>query len=175
MLKYHQYILSHKLHHVKAGDMIDVCDTENIWCKATVELVVKSQNRKDLLYLHYEGWVRKYDEFIYIDSHRVAPLGLYTSRTDIPVYSMLNNNGRNGPVMYAVVLQSAQDPRLADYERRIHAMNNNEAQDDDDEDMDDAQDEIAEEPNLPNFAGNRNGNNIQAIRNVNNDRVDDAD
>lgn len=115
MLKYNQYIDSHKLHTVKAGDMIDVCDTEYIWCKATVELVIKSQNRRDLLYLHFQGWNRKYDEFIYIDSHRVAPLGLYTNRTDIPVYSMFNNNGQNGPVMYAVVLQSALDPRLADY------------------------------------------------------------
>jgi hypothetical protein len=89
---------------VKAGDKIDVCDTENIWCMATVELVIKSANRRDLFYLHYEGWNRKYDEFMYMDSHRIAPLGLYTNRTDIPVYSMLNNNGRNGPVMYAVVL-----------------------------------------------------------------------
>ena len=104
MVKHQEYVTSHKLQSVKAGEQIDVCDTENIWCKATVELVVKSNNRRDLLYLHYEGWNRKYDEFIYIDSHRIAPLGLYTSRNDIPVYSMLNNNGRNGPVMYAVVL-----------------------------------------------------------------------
>lgn len=88
---------------------------------------------------------------MYIDSHRIAPLGLYTSRTDIPVYSMLNNNGRNGPVMYAVVLQSAEDPRLADYERRLNAMNN-EIQDNDDDDMEDAQDEPLEEANLPSFA-----------------------
>lgn len=116
---------------------------------ATVELVIKSANRRDLFYLHYEGWNRKYDEFMYMDSHRIAPLGLYTNRTDIPVYSMLNNNGRNGPVMYAVVLQSAEDPRLADYERRINAMNN-EVQDDEDDDMDDAQDDMVDEqPILP--------------------------
>jgi len=73
---------------VNAGDQIDVCDTENIWCKATVELVIKTLNRPNLLYLHYEGWNRKYDEYIYIDSHRLAPSGLYTSRSDIPVYRM---------------------------------------------------------------------------------------
>lgn len=85
---------------------MDVCDTEYIWCKATVELVVKCANRKDLLYLHYEGWNRKYDEFMYIDSHRVAPLGLYTNRRDIPVYRMLNGQPGGGSVqmMYAVVL-----------------------------------------------------------------------
>jgi hypothetical protein len=75
-----------------------VCDTENIWCKATVELIIKTANRKDLLYIHYEGWNRKYDEYIYIDSHRIAPLGLYTSRSDIPVYRMLNNQMGEGPL-----------------------------------------------------------------------------
>lgn len=90
--KYQEWISSHKVtHQPKAGDKLDVCDTENIWCKATVELIIKTGNRKDLLYIHYEGWNRKYDEYIYIDSHRIAPLGLYTSRTDIPVYRMLNN------------------------------------------------------------------------------------
>jgi len=90
---------------VKPGDKLDVCDTEYIWCKATVELVVKSKIRKDLIYLNYEGWNRKYDEYMYIDSHRIAPLGLYTNRSDIPVYRMVNNQG-GGPVqmMYAVVL-----------------------------------------------------------------------
>ena len=80
MDKYNEWIESHRLKEVKPGDKIDACDTEYIWCKATVELVIKSANHKDLLYIHYEGWNRKYDEYIYIDSHRLAPLGVYTSR-----------------------------------------------------------------------------------------------
>ena len=91
MVSYKGWTKKHILDTVKAGDKIDACDTEYIWCKAHVELVVKLKNRKDLLYLHYEGWNRKYDEYIYIDSHRVAPLGVYTSRSDIPIYRMLNN------------------------------------------------------------------------------------
>lgn len=86
--KYLKWLSSHKVIDVNAGEQIDVCDTENIWCKATVELVIKTSIRPNLLYLHYEGWNRKYDEYIYIDSHRLAPLGLYTSRSDIPVYRM---------------------------------------------------------------------------------------
>ena len=86
--KYLKWLSSHKVTDVNAGEQIDVCDTENIWCKATVELVIKTSIRPNLLYLHYEGWNRKYDEYIYIDSHRLAPLGLYTSRSDIPVYRM---------------------------------------------------------------------------------------
>lgn len=91
MGSYKAWIKQHVLENVKAGDKIDACDTEYIWCKAHVELVLKNKNRKDLLYLHYEGWNRKYDEYIYIDSHRVAPLGVYTNRSDIPIYRMLGN------------------------------------------------------------------------------------
>jgi hypothetical protein len=91
MKKYKEWVNGHRLVHVKPGEKIDVNDTENIWCRATVELVVKTQNRQNLLYLHYEGWNRKYDEYIYQDSHRVAPLGFYSSRTDIPIYRMMQN------------------------------------------------------------------------------------
>lgn len=69
---------------------------------------------------------------------------------------MFNNNGQNGPVMYAVVLQSALDPRLADYQRRFRALSGWGAHDDEDDEMEDAQDDIAEEPHLPNLSLNRN-------------------
>ena len=93
MLKYNNWIESHNIGQVKAGDKVDVCDTEFIWCKGLVELVIKTHDRRDLLYIHYEGWNRKYDEFIYVDSHRCAPNGLYTNRKDIPIYRMLSQNG----------------------------------------------------------------------------------
>ena len=50
-----------------------------------------TENRKPLLYIHYAGWSRKYDEYFYADSERLAPKGLYTSRTDIPKYRMKSN------------------------------------------------------------------------------------
>ena len=96
MKKYRDWVAGHKVQSVKPGDKVDVNDTENIWCRATVELVVKTQNRQNLLYLHYEGWNRKYDEYIYQDSHRIAPLGFYTNRGDIPIYRMMQNQG--GPL-----------------------------------------------------------------------------
>jgi len=89
-------VSSSQLLSVKIGEKIDACDTEYIWCKATVELVVKTANRKDLLYIHYENWNRKYDEYVYIDSHRLAPLGVYTGRQDIPIYRMMGNRGGDG-------------------------------------------------------------------------------
>lgn len=111
MNAYENWVESVKLKQVKVGDKIDACDTENIWCKATVEMVVKASNRKDLLYVHYEGWNRKYDEYIYIDSHRIAPLGVYTGRQDIPIYRMMGNRGSDGQLnmMYAVVLSNAAE------------------------------------------------------------------
>jgi hypothetical protein len=42
MKKYRDWIAGHKVHSVKPGDKLDVNDTENIWCRATVELVIKS-------------------------------------------------------------------------------------------------------------------------------------
>jgi hypothetical protein len=86
--KYQEWLQAHKVSAVKAGEKLDILDTELIWCQATVEMVIKTTNRRDLLYVHYEGWNRKYDEYIYLDSHRIAPLGLYTGRTDIPKYRM---------------------------------------------------------------------------------------
>lgn len=59
--------------------MVDVKDTENIWCKATIERILKIQGAQTLYYIHYDNWNRYYDEFISEGSDRMAPLGLYTS------------------------------------------------------------------------------------------------
>jgi hypothetical protein len=56
-------------------------DYHFIWCTGTI----KSVNEKEV-FIHYEGWGSEYDEFIPLSSHRIAPHGLYTSRTDIPKY-----------------------------------------------------------------------------------------
>jgi len=39
---------------VKAGDKIDVRDTEHIWCAGTIELKISTSSRHPLLYIHYE-------------------------------------------------------------------------------------------------------------------------
>lgn len=55
---YKQFKDKHKMHLpgklLKAGDKIDVRDTEFIWCKGVVELKISTQNRHPLLYIHYE-------------------------------------------------------------------------------------------------------------------------
>jgi len=154
--KYNEWQESSVLKSVNVGEKVDACDTEYIWCKATVEMVIRTSNRKDLLYVHYEGWNRKYDEYVYIDSHRLAPLGVYTGRRDIPVYRMMGNRGGDGQLsmMYAVVLSNAaEEARIADYERRLTLQRQQaeEDEEDDDEDEDGQPDDalIPDEPELP--------------------------
>lgn len=68
-------------------------DTEHIWCNAVVELKISAcEQATPLILVHYDGWSRKYDEFISLGSSRVAPSGFYTKRTDIPRYRMCNDN-----------------------------------------------------------------------------------
>jgi hypothetical protein len=71
---------------LKVGDTVDVLDRENVWCSGLVELKIMHQDRPALLYIHYEGWHRKFDEYMFINSKRLAPTGYYTSRPEIPRY-----------------------------------------------------------------------------------------
>ena len=99
-----QWRQKHLLSQIKVGDKVDVRDTEYVWCKAIVELKVLSESRKPLLYVHYEGWNRKYDEYIYIDSKRIAPSGTYTSRKDIPRYFMCPHSNQ----MYGHIIEGGE-------------------------------------------------------------------
>lgn len=64
---------------LKPGQRIDVLDTEHIWCSAVIELKVQADGcREPLLLVHYEGWTRKYDEWVMQDSKRLALSGFYT-------------------------------------------------------------------------------------------------
>jgi len=73
---------------------LDVRDTEYIWCIATIkEITINDANRNNLnLLIHYDGWNKTYDEFIELKDNRLAKLGFFTDRNDIPKYA--GNNGR---------------------------------------------------------------------------------
>jgi hypothetical protein len=78
---YKEWSEKHKLRgEVKPGIKIDVRDKEHVWCVGEIELKITSEQRKPLLYIHYVGWGHKYNHFLYSDSSRIAPLGLYTER-----------------------------------------------------------------------------------------------
>ena len=51
---YSQWKQSHQLGLVKAGQKVDVRDTEYIWCSGEVELKISTLNRPVLLYIHYQ-------------------------------------------------------------------------------------------------------------------------
>lgn len=42
--------------------------------------------KEPLLVIHYEGWNNYFDEILPINSSRLAPLGIYTKRNDIPKF-----------------------------------------------------------------------------------------
>lgn len=54
MKTYKKWKASHQLTDIKAGDKIDIRDTEYIWCVGTVELKITTQNHPPVLYIHYE-------------------------------------------------------------------------------------------------------------------------
>jgi hypothetical protein len=76
------------LEKVEVGEKIDVRDTDYIWCIGTVRMVIESINHEPIIAIHYEGWNMWYDEFLPLNSPRMARLGFYTSRDDIPKYKM---------------------------------------------------------------------------------------
>lgn len=78
------------------GEKIDVRDTGYIWCKATVTMIVEAIGKDPILAVHYDDWNRWYDEFLPINSPRLARYGFYTSRDDIPKYKMKLTNKADG-------------------------------------------------------------------------------
>jgi hypothetical protein len=59
-----------------------------------------------LILVHYEGWSRKYDEYMLLNSPKLAPLGTYTDRTDIPRYRLCRD--RLSGANFAHVLENAR-------------------------------------------------------------------
>lgn len=72
----------------RPGDMLDVRDTLFFWCVGKVKQVIGSKTGKSqVLLIHYPGWNSIYNEFIPSDSPRLAPLGTFSSRRDLPQYN----------------------------------------------------------------------------------------
>jgi hypothetical protein len=92
LTEHQKWKAKHILESIKPGQRIDVLDTEHIWCNAQVELKIQAEaHDSPLLLVHYDGWSRKYDEFLLLNSKRIAPDGCYTKRDDIPRYRMCQN------------------------------------------------------------------------------------
>lgn len=77
--EYKKWISERNVSNFRTGLEIDVKDTEDIWCKGLIS-DFSSQNQSLIMKVHYDGWSNIYDEFIPINSERIATRGFYTSR-----------------------------------------------------------------------------------------------
>mmetsp|Transcript_27262 Transcript_27262/g.26310 ORF Transcript_27262/g.26310 Transcript_27262/m.26310 type:complete len:82 (+) Transcript_27262:730-975(+) len=77
-----------RIENIEVGQKIDVRDTEYIWCVGVVKIKIESAHKEPLLVIHYDGWNKYFDEILSQSSQRVAPLGVYTNREDIPKYQL---------------------------------------------------------------------------------------
>jgi hypothetical protein len=91
--EYQEWKESKKVSLFEIDQKYDIKDTENIWCVGIVKDIIKNENHSDTLFVHYLGWDEIYDEYICANSDRIAPLGMFTKRRDIPRYSIHNPNG----------------------------------------------------------------------------------
>ena len=57
------------------GSFVDVKDRTCVWLNGVVRDVAE-----DAIYIHYLGWNKKYDEWIELDSQRLAPKGMYAKK-----------------------------------------------------------------------------------------------
>lgn len=85
------------------GEKVDVRDTEYIWLVGTVKIKIEGANRDSLLVIHYEGWNKYYDEIIKQSSPRLAPLGTYSDRKDIPKYYLKADNSMVGVIINRIL------------------------------------------------------------------------
>jgi len=69
-----------------------------------VRFKIESPNKEPLLIVHYEGWNKYFDEIFKQSSPRIAPLGLYTSRNDIPKYYLKESNAMVGAIVNRILL-----------------------------------------------------------------------
>lgn len=81
---------------IVVGAEIDCRDTAHIWCPSRILEIddSRAQSRETLIKVRFIGWNEIYDEFIPVNSMRLAPKGLFTSREggsdlilDLPKYA----------------------------------------------------------------------------------------
>lgn len=60
---------------LSVGSFLDVKDRTCVWLNGVVRDVAD-----DAIYIHYLGWNKKYDEWIELDSQRLAPKGMYAKK-----------------------------------------------------------------------------------------------
>ncbi len=71
---------SRRVRNIEEGELVDVRDSENVWCVAKIVKVFTNDCHTRTLLIHYEKWNSIYDEYICEKSSRLASKGFFTSR-----------------------------------------------------------------------------------------------
>ena len=78
--EHEEWLFQRRLASVDLEQRIDVLDTENIWCIGVVKHIVNDNQHGTVFKVHYQGWSEVYDEYMCLNSPRIANLGFVTSR-----------------------------------------------------------------------------------------------
>eukprot|EP00475_Leptophrys_vorax_P014550 TRINITY_DN20866_c0_g1_i1.p1 TRINITY_DN20866_c0_g1~~TRINITY_DN20866_c0_g1_i1.p1 ORF type:complete len:205 (+),score=32.98 TRINITY_DN20866_c0_g1_i1:100-714(+) len=84
-------VLTYAEHVLFAGDKIEVKDHVHQWYVCTVR-----EAKGDMVYIHFEGWPGRWNQWIRVDSDRIAPMLTHTNGTPyksgdyLPIKSVLN-------------------------------------------------------------------------------------
>lgn len=98
--------------YLRAGTLVDVRDTENIWCQGDILRIYRKRSKTTgktttvALLIHYQRWNKLYNEIIDIPSSRLAPLNCFSGRIDIPRYNLSEPDGNlRGSVVSGTALR----------------------------------------------------------------------
>lgn len=110
------------------GQLVDVRDTESIWCQGTIiEIYRKYDSRlgartEIAVLVHYNRWNKIYNEVIELPSCRLAPLSCFSGRIDIPRYNLSEeDNNMRGSVISGVSRLELQ-PGFNFYSNRLYGI-----------------------------------------------------
>ncbi|CAD8149768.1 unnamed protein product [Paramecium pentaurelia] len=103
-----------KIQTFNIGDLVDILDTEHIWCVGKILNIIQKKKENQIL-VHYEGWNKVYDECISIQSPRLSSKGLFTNRKDILLYQPSFNQNTMQNYIRQLEHQQTQQTSLLNY------------------------------------------------------------
>jgi hypothetical protein len=70
---------------------LDVRDKDFVWCVGEVKLVVESPSREPLVVIRLDDTPKTQEEVLQKNSPRLALLGTYTNREELPSYEIFSS------------------------------------------------------------------------------------
>lgn len=94
---------------LEIDQLVDVRDTEYIWCVGQINLIIEPINKDPMYVVHFVGKPSSEDEVIYKNSDRLAKHGFFTARDGIPNYETWKDKetGTETQILHNQILNSA--------------------------------------------------------------------